>query len=487
MAEIALKAPPASYAPVQRAERDPIVGVLLALAIGAPFLASATLKAMPGASMPGWLEYLGMLSAATALVLVMLDIRYGMAYFIMFAALSPRIPGLNYNNLRLEDGMFVVLFLSWSIRALRAGRLPRPRSPLTAPFLAVTLMGIFSSMWGVSLGQIDELSYSILVQFKRIEYFMIFWMVATSINSERWLRAMIMVFVASGAVCALYGLLNQGESYLAYSETRVGGPPGEQYNTLSGFLVICIGVGIAAIPEIRIPSWRVMLIGAVGVMVAGILFSFSREGLVMLLGSIVILVGTRHRALGVLALFALVPALLLGPVGEHVQDTFHKIEEAPGGSAGSNSLTARFRAWEYRWNGWFVKQPVVGNGVGSVSFSVDNEYLLRACESGLIGLGLFIWLLLAIRRQIKHLSRLHGNTLCRLLATGSLAAFTGLLIQGTVAVSFNTIRTMEPFWFLLGLGACALAVCRQATIITPAPAPQILPTRTSIRREAVAP
>jgi hypothetical protein len=176
--------------------------------------------------------------------------------------------------------------------------------------------------------------------------------------------------------------------------------------------------------------------------------------------------------LGILILFLLIPAFLLGPVQEHVQDTLRKIEEAPKGDVGRNSLAARFSAWNWHWKRSFTQQPLAGTGVGSIPLSIDNEYMLRACESGLLGLGLFIWLLLGVRKHLKILGRLHGHSLCRLLATGSLAAFTGLLIQGLVAASFTTIRTMEPFWFLLGLGACALAVYqRQIVTYTPVPAP----------------
>jgi hypothetical protein len=48
-----------------------------------------------------------------------------------------------------------------------------------------------------------------------------------------------------------------------------------------------------------------------------------------------------------------------------------------------------------------------------------------------------------------------------MISIGLAAAFVGLLIQGGVAASFNSIRTMEPFWFLLGLVTAAATIQRQ--------------------------
>jgi hypothetical protein len=141
-----------------------------------------------------------------------------------------------------------------------------------------------------------------------------------------------------------------------------------------------------------------------------------------------------------------------------VQDTLQKVRNARSDDKGSNSLSARLDAWEWRWKQVFVKQPLVGSGVGAVALSVDNEYLLRACEVGSFGFALFCWWLVGVGRLVRQFRRISsGLTQC--LANGLAAGFVGLLIQGLVAASFTTIRTMEPFWFLLGL-LCAAALPR---------------------------
>ena len=51
-----------------------------------------------------------------AVVVVTLDLRYGLALFIITAALSPKLPGF-YNNLRVEDFVFALVFIGWAGRS----------------------------------------------------------------------------------------------------------------------------------------------------------------------------------------------------------------------------------------------------------------------------------------------------------------------------------------------------------------------------------
>jgi hypothetical protein len=392
-------------------------------------------------------------------MVVLRNLHYGLALFIVAAALSPRLPGL-YNNLRVEDLVFVLVFGVWFIKALQHGRIPLVHSPIVLPFMLLTLMSLVSTVWGSSLDLIPDRKYSLFLQAKRIEYFLIFCVVATTVRSEGWLRLLTLTFIVSGALAAAYGLATaSSDSYLTVANQRVNGPDGENYNTLSGYLVVCIGAGLATIAAYPRGRTRTLLIACTGIAGIGLLLTYSREGYLMLMGCLLVFGFTRHRLLLLGAGLALFAAIVVAaPVRKNLGETVHLIGTSQQDDPGSNSLTARYRAWEWRWNGWFLKQPIIGNGVGSVALTVDNEYLMRACEVGVIGFGLFAWWLAAIWRQIRRLRAAPG--LPRLLAHGLAAGFVGLLIQGCVAATFTTIRTMEPFWYLLGLVTAAAPLAR---------------------------
>ncbi len=432
----------------------PTAKVIGALLLGAlPALILAVIVAREGFRHPLVLPLAVVVFAVNAVIVVQ-DIRNGVALFILAAGLSPKLPGL-YENLRVEDFIFVVVFGLWLFRQTPATRLANLRSPIVQPFIVLTVVSLLSTIWGAALGRVPDLAYSALLQFKRVEYFLIFWVVATTVKSEQWLRILTLLFVFSGAGCAMYGFLNPSvPDYTSAGETRVVGPEGENYNTLSGYLVVCIGAGVGVLPDFRKGFARLLLIASISLAALGVLFSFSREGLIMLMGALLFFGFTRYRILLIAAAVAFVVALgVADPVRENLSETFNLIQNSREADPGANSLTARYRAWEYRWNGWFVQQPLFGNGVGSVALSVDNEYLLRACETGILGFGVFIWWLTAIGKQVVILRRKKG--LVQTMSFGLASGFVGLLIQALVACSFTTIRTMEAFWFWLGLVAAA--------------------------------
>lgn len=424
------------------------------LALGsAPAIVVGIMAARGGLSNP-WVLPLAIIAMAANVFIVASDLRYGLALFIMAAGISPKLPGV-YNNLRVEDFVFVLVFGIWVTRRIQGGRFPRIRSATVGPFLAITLISILASFWGSYLGSVPDVKYSFFLQAKRIEYFLIFYVVATTIRTEGWLRSLVVIFVASAAVAAAYGIANPSSAYgQSVAETRVSGPEGENYNTLAGYLVVCISAGIATIPGFPRGRTKLFVIACTAMATAAVLMSFSREGYIMLVGAIGTLAFTKQRKLFFVAILGLAAVFFAAePVRENVSHTITQIQNAKDDDPGSNSLTARFRSWEYRWNGWFVKQPLFGNGVGSVALSVDNEYLLRACEVGIVGFGIFVWWLASIGLEVRRLQRYPG--LPQQISAGLGAAFVGLLIQGSVAASFTSIRTMEPFWFLLGLAAVA--------------------------------
>jgi hypothetical protein len=433
--------------------------VLWALLLGAAPALAVALAAVNGGMSNPWVLPLAVLTVMVNVWVIVSDLRYGLALFIVAAGLSPKLPGL-YNNLRMEDFVFVLVFLVWLLKYGGSGRLPSVRSPMVLPFLCLTGVSIAASIYGSMIGTLGDPKYSVFLQLKRVEYFMIFWVVATTVRSEAWLRVLVLLFVASGALAAGWGLTHTETEVGSQIGPRVQGPDGENYNTLSGYLVVCIGAGIAILPAFRQKLPRFILIAAIAIAGIGLLGSYSREGYIMLVGTILVFGVTKHRWILIAALVALIGAYAALPqVRARVHDTADQIRTARTGDPGQNSLTARFRAWEFRYNGWFVKQPLFGNGVGSVALSVDNEYLMRACEVGLFGLALFIWWLFSIWRQIRRTRMLGG--IPQLLSLGALAGFVGLLIQGMVGASITTIRTMEPFWFMLGLLVAAYNIYRE--------------------------
>jgi hypothetical protein len=96
---------------------------------------------------------------------------------------------------------------------------------------------------------------------------------------------------------------------------------------------------------------------------------------------------------------------------------------------------------------------VLGFGIASLPLGeVDNEYVRVLVDTGLTGLGVFLWLLFVLGRAANRLvGLLPAGTFERGFAAGYWMLFGTLLVHAVGATSFTAIRTMESFMVLTGL------------------------------------
>lgn len=452
-----------TYDGIRRFRRAPAATVTLRLA--APTALLALVAALYGSAAGGvqspWVVLPALVAWLAVTAVTVIDLRWGLGAFVLAAGISPEIPAFNY-TVRLEDFVFLPILASWVASWIRRRQFPPVQSLLCWPILVLLCVSVFATFRGAQLGLLPDPVYSWLVLAKRAQFFLIFWVVATSVDSEPWARRLVLCLLAGAGLAAAYGLMAPGEwggESRIFADRRVFGPAGENYNTLSGYLVVALCLGLALFPTFTDRRERVWVGGAVSLAVIGVLLSFSREGLIVLMVALAVLcVMAAIRRLRFMAAAAFAIVLLVGvvpPVRDNATYTLDLIQRAAVDAPSQNSLAARYQTWAYRWNGWVRREPIIGSGVGCVALSVDNEYLLRACETGVVGMAAFVWLLVAVGMLIRRELGQSGRR--QYLAWGLAAAFAALLVQATVAVSFTTIRTMEPFWFALGLLA-AIAV-----------------------------
>jgi O-antigen ligase len=231
------------------------------------------------------------------------------------------------------------------------------------------------------------------------------------------------------------------------------------------FLVVAILSILVVITLARVRPPALPGVVVASVLWVGLLFSFSQSSFAALAAGLAVIVvlmwGSRGAlGLGLLALVAVI-ALLLAPPFEGVRD------ELTGGGSKSLNRATRGRA-DLVVNGLRIaaEHPVVGVGVGNFTsayaerFDVPGRVRTPAshttpvtvlAETGVVGFGLFIWLVAAVLslgyaagRSEREPARLTG-----------LVAFVGIVAILVHSLFYSGFVEDPMTWTLIGLAALA--------------------------------
>jgi hypothetical protein len=131
------------------------------------------------------------------------------------------------------------------------------------------------------------------------------------------------------------------------------------------------------------------------------------------------------------------------------------------------SAAARLEAWIIASRALML-YPILGAGVTGFGL-IDAQYPRVLAETGLIGFGLFAWLIWRVAGTGVELLRRGTTRLEAVLAKGFLAGFAGLLVHSIGANTFIIVRIMEPLWLITGLVGATLLMRRGGS----APLPRV--------------
>lgn len=298
----------------------------------------------------------------------------------------------------------------------------------------------------------------------------IFLLVANVVDTERRFRVLVAVMVACASIAAMYAVMNYaagrfdptGQRVEGYDSALAANP-----NDLALTLNIVLGLALGLLPVLRRRVHRVLLVAAIGTLIAGVIVTFSRSGFVTLgvLGAMWAARRLRERGGRALPSIALVGLVVLVAVPAGYSDRLSTIvntDRDPTGSA------------DERWNtmmsalGQIARRPLLGYGLGnSVHVSVaqgdiprepHNAYLKLAAEAGLPALAVYVLFIAsaftaarAVRRFFAR--RREGWELGRLASGVELA-----LIAYAVGALFSPVPYHFYLYFPAGLAVAIFAI-----------------------------
>lgn len=389
---------------------------------------------------------LGAIVGGIFLLLTMVDIRIGLALFTLAVGLSPEVTVGGVSNIRFEDFIVPVLFLSWIARTL-ARRETLVSSPVHAPYLWLVGFSILSTLF-VSITGTVQGTRAFLVLGKMIEYYLIFLIFLNNLRRREEVEAYVWIVLISATLSAGYSALyaRQFDPIPAY---RVAGPYGETANIFGGYVLMNLSVAIGLYYHAETARARFWLGLVILFLFYICMFTHSRTTFAAVFGGILLFGLLKRRRSLILCGLLLVLFLLTAPDAV--------IERAAtiltiGPESGPPAWQARVQSW-HEYGAQAMENPILGRGLGFVALGdVDNEYVRVFVDTGLLGLGAFIWFLAAaFRAANRSYHQLQEPGTISGFVAGYLLCLFGVAIHAFGATTMTAIRTMETFMILTAL------------------------------------
>lgn len=394
--------------------------------------------------------------------------------FVLFVAPQNLIPALE----PLMLAKIAVAFAAIGYLLSRA-MTSRPLTVMTAPVkwaLVLAMLGVLSipaGYWpGGSFNVYTELFGKSLV---------IFLLIANVVDTQERFRIFVGSMIAWGAFASAHAVVNYLTGRLDVTGERIAGyesPLAINPNDLALTMNILIALGIGLLPVLRSQVKRTLLLGAMAVMVAGVVVSFSRSGFITLgvIGAVWAARRLRERGGRALPSIALVVLVFGIAVPAGYSDRLSTIVETDKDATGSA---------DERWQtmmlaiGFIAERPVLGYGLGNNShLSYDrtglareahNAYLKLGAELGVAALVVYVVFLgsaLAAARAVRKFFRLReeGWELGRLAGGVELA-----LVAFAVGALFSPVPYHFYGYYPAGLAVAIFVIAARVPAPTGAP------------------
>lgn len=409
-------------------------------------------------------------AAAFGLLLVVLWSAEATFYVLIFSMLlSPEFivgelaggGGDRGITLRFDDYVIVMILLAWLVRTavFKDVGLFR-RSPLTRPIFTYLAVSALATAVGVLVGTVQPLPGLFYVA-KYFEYVVIFFLVINYVQDRETVKRLFYAAVATAAIISLIAMLQipGGDRVTAPFEGEDAEP-----NTLGGYLVLMIAIGISFFAEAERISRRVLWAGFAGLLAVPLVYTYSRTSW---LAFCAVMVGVTvfHRkktTLVVLGALGLILLLVSPPQAIVERASYTLAEQASTGSivvAGYTiepSAAARLQSW-FLAGDVLSQRPFLGFGVTGFGI-IDAQFPRVLIETGLLGMLAFLWLLSRLYRVGRRLQHRARDSFDAALATGFLVGFLGMVAHAIGANTFIIVRIMEPFWLMAGLVVAILLI-----------------------------
>lgn len=357
-------------------------------------------------------------------------------------------------TIRLDDILLILIGLGWLAKTAIHKELGLfLKTTLNKPILLYVVAVSISTTLGILFGRVDPLT-GFFFALKYFEYFFVYFMLVNTITGAAQVKRYAFLALVTSLLVTLYAAaqIPGGGRVTAPFEGAVGEP-----NTLGGYLVFMICIVGGLFFTLESPKIKIPLAGLAFLFIVTILATQSRASYLALIVAYLAFLYVSRKNVPVLAFLSLLlvvsPFVLPSSTLDRIAYTVSQPKVVGQAQVFDvrldTSTSARIRNWEQALAD-FRNNPITGYGVTGYKF-IDAQYPRVLIDTGLLGLGAFLFLLYRLGEQAYLIYRNAEDPYLKGMALGLGIGFLGLLVHAVGANTFIIVRIMEPFWLFVGL------------------------------------
>jgi len=383
----------------------------------------------------------------------------------------------------------IIGLMLWKLKMVNKEEVKITRTPLNLPILSFMAICTLSLLW----------SNSPMVSLLELPLFLagpiLYFMVVNNVRDKHQINRLLTALLIISSLLGIYGILQYNGIDFAFWKANVGrnqvfGLFGN-VNYFAEYMIVPLPLAISLFFACRNRTKRVLLL--IGILAIGgsLILTFTRGSYLSIgISSIFMLIlylvsqgknfFKEHKKIFIfiLALIILVTFLFALPNPLNKPGTvISKIKGRISIARLINELSFGRRIAIWKFTGMIIKDhPILGSGLGTFKYNslnyqakffdqgenrrlypygiadkVHNEYLQLGAELGVLGLGIFLWLIITyFKYGIKLLKRIKDKYK-QGIVIGLLGGVVAVLIDAIFGFPLHLPATLVLFWLFIGL------------------------------------
>ncbi len=385
--------------------------------------------------------------------------------------------------------IILLALMFWGLKMISRGEIKFSSTPLTFPTLSFIAICVLSLIW----------SNSFFVSLKELPLFLVgpllYFIITNSINDERQINRILDILLLVGGLFGIYGILQYNGIDLSFWARNVGrhkvfGLFGN-VNYFAEYLIVPLPIAVSLFFASRNKFKKILLLIAILAMGTSLIATVTRGsylgfGVSLIFMSFLFLTSrsknfiNNYKKIFIIILVAVITITFLYVVPTPLNKSgtvISMIKERVSIALLINEFSFGRRIAIWKFTGMMIKDhPLLGSGIGTYKYNTlryqaeffaqgenrslyphgfadkaHNEYLQLWAELGIIGLGIFIWLIISYFRFGLKILRKIKDEYRQGILIGLMGAIMAVLVDGIFGFPLHLPATIVLFWLALGL------------------------------------